>query len=376
MIPCSVVDRHSPLSFLQQRLNYTHQITQPLTFLVENVPQWSKVLHFSPVSSKNITSYANCQGEMSLLEAICQREKQHYDLSVNCTQVLVTNGAFHGISLLTRYLFKPNSRVLCQTPVLDSVEKILRGQGYEIVYFSIDENHNYLDTLQQQMKAGIQLIYLNTPHNPTGQLISSLEWEQLLKLALEYQINIIADLVYDSFIFNGTTPLNPLALQQNWQNLFVVNSLSKNYGAPGLRIGWIATDVSHIDILTSHLEAECIAVCTESQYQAVELIKQGNNELIEKVKADWLFVQQQLLSFPTIRFTIPAGGTQYFVELPVTDVEAFADFMLLEYGLVLVTSGNYMKSQGSYVRIPLGQPREIITQGIDLLSKGLERWHC
>jgi len=370
----SVVDRQSPLSFLQQRLNYTSKIERPLTFLVENVPQWFKILNFSPVLTKNITSYANCQGEMELLEAIRQREAQHYDLQINSDQILVTNGAFHGISLLTRYLFQSGSQVLCQTPVLDSVEKILRSQGYEIVYFSIDENDNYADVLQQQMQAGIRLIYLNSPHNPTGRIISKREWEQLLKWAVQCNIAVIADLVYDSFIFDSSYPLNPLVLQQDWQNLFVVNSMSKNYGAPGLRIGWIITHSLHIAMLTSQLEAECISVCTSSQYQAVELIKWGNSELVTNVTADWLFVQQQLAILPNVDFKAPAGGTQYFVNLPVTDVEAFADFMLVEYGLVLVTSGNYVKSEGAYIRIPLGQARETVVHGIELLAKGLNRW--
>ncbi len=369
----SVVDRHSPLSFLQQRLNYTSKIECPLTFLVENVPQWFKILHFSPILAKNITSYANCQGEMELLEAIRQREAQHYDLQVNSDQILVTNGAFHGISLLTRYLFQSGSKVLCQTPVLDSIEKILRSQGYEIIYFSVNENDNYADVLQQQMQAGIRLIYLNSPHNPTGRIISKAEWEQLLKWAVQCNIAVIADLVYDSFIFDGSYPLNPLVLQQDWQNLFVVNSMSKNYGAPGLRIGWIVTDSLHIAMLTSQLEAECISVCTSSQYQAVELIKQGNSELVTNVTADWLFVQQQLAILPNVDFKAPAGGTQYFVNLPVADIEVFADFMLIEYGLVLVTSGNYVKSKGA-VRIPLGQARETVVHGIELLAKGLNRW--
>lgn len=359
----SVVDRHNPLSFLQQRLNYTTQVKHSLTFLVENVPQWNRVLQFPAIDVKHITSYANSQGETQLLNAICQREFEFYQLVIQPHHVLVTNGAFHGISLLAHYLFRPQAKVLCQTPVLDSVEKIFRGQGYEIVY--VNEPDEYAKVIHE-----VQVIYLNSPHNPSGKVLSKTQWFELLKLAEVYNCYIIADLVYDSFIFDDSAPITPLMLQMDWQNLFVVNSMSKNYGAPGLRIGWIISAATHVDNLTSYLEAECISVCTASQYQAAYLIAQGNQELVDRVKADWLFIKQQLTDLTTINFTIPAGGTQYFVKLPVKDIEAFADFMLVEYGLVLVTSGNYVKSEGA-IRIPLGQPRETIVRGLDLLVNGL-----
>jgi beta-methylarginine biosynthesis bifunctional aminotransferase len=194
---------------------------------------------------------------------------------------------------------------------------------------------------------------------------------QLVELAQERGIKLIVDLVYDSFTFDDVHPPSPLLYSDSWHHLYIVNSMSKNFGAPGLRIGWIISDDANIQTLAGLLERECIAVGGSAQEQAAHLIRLGNQPLVEQVQAGRLAVEQMLQAIPALRFRRPAGGTQFFVELPIEDVEAFADFMLLEYGLVLATTSNYAGLSGAFVRIPMGRQLETVHRALALLSAGL-----
>lgn len=372
-----IVRRDSPLSFLQQRLNYADRLGKPLTYLVENVPAWpEEVVHELPNPHHAWRSYENCQGSRRLLEAVCKREHRHYGLELRPENILVSNGAFHGISLITQSLYRNGTRILCQGPVLESVEKILRMQGYGIEYFRPEAEVAWAHTIGEicRRDLSIRLLYLNLPHNPSGSVISDQDMAELVELAAQLDIYLLVDLVYDSYVFSGGRRASPLSFTDNWQDLYVVNSMSKNYGAPGLRIGWIVSDPANIGALTSRLEAECISVCSAAQEQAAALLERGNAELVQRVQGNWAFVGEQLARLDGARFIAPAGGTQYFPALPVDDVEAFADFMLAEHGVVLVTSGNYVGVEEACIRVPLGYPRNTLSAAVDKLIQGLESW--
>lgn len=372
-----IVKDSSPLSLLQQRLNYTDQHPdREYTWLLENVPKWPQHSLPAPtVTREMVTAYDNCQGKLNLRKAICLREAGHYDLEVVPEQVLVTNGAFHGLSLVTRYLSQGKKGIaLCQYPILDSVEKILHSAGYEIEELKVNGGRLNQVAFAQQCSKGAKLVYLNLPHNPTGEMIASDELAAMLDIARQYGTAVVADLVYDAFLFDGYQAVSPLLCTQEWSNLFVLNSMSKGYGVPGLRVGWVVSTAGHIEQLTSRLEAECISVCTASQQYAAELIAHGNTDLVERVQAHWKFAGELLRQLPEVKFTPPQGGTQYFVEMPVDDVEAFADFMLVEYGLVLVTSGNYCAEPRPCIRFPIGHDKETLEAGLALLRQGLDNW--
>ena len=374
-----IVKSDSPLSLLQQRLNYTDQYPdREYTWLLENVPKWPELSLPAPTVSRNmVTAYDNCQGNTDLREAVCRREAAHYGLAVTPDQVLISNGAFHGISLITRYLGQAGGVALCQYPVLDSVEKLLLSAGYEIQEFHVNDGRLNQEDFASKCSKDAKLVYLNQPHNPLGEMLAPEELRVMLNIAQCHGTVVIADLVYDAFLFEGKQPVNPLLHTQQWDNLYVLNSMSKGYGVPGLRVGWTVSAAQNIEQLTSNLEAECISVCTASQQYAAGLLDHGNVDLVERVQTHWSLVNELLQQLPGAKFTSPEGGTQYFVQMPVDDIEAFADYMLVEYGLVLVTSGNYFAESRPCIRFPIGHKKSVLEKGLVLLKQGLASWqHC
>ena len=376
MVKTTVIDLNSPTSLVVQRLQYAHRFIRHSINITGNTSQWLET-EFDDFNCElsSVGNYPPTQGTSLLIEAICHREFSKYHLKVDPSEALVTNGALHGLSLIFRSLYRPGAVALCQAPVFWCIAELLQTCGYRVEYFSLENNQIDGSSLQEKITENVQVIFVNTPNNPTGEILSKDCFRKLLQLTQSCQASLIADLVYDEFVFEKNQLIQPLSLQGIWQNLYVVNSMSKNFAAPGLRVGWIISSSDNIQSLTALLTEECLGICYPAQQQALTILKRGNQSLVERVVKNRETVDAVLSQMSEIAFEQPAGGLQYFVKLPVQDIEDFADFMLTEFGLVLVTSGTFRACPDGYVRIPLGYPTETILQGIELLKKGLQKWN-
>lgn len=254
----------SEYSILQQRLKYAKScVNKPITVFVENVPEWPEsLLEVIKPDSATLTSYAESNGSVDLINTICQREEQTYKLHLKEENVLITNGALHGLSLIFRSLYQENAVALCHAPVFASVPALLKDCGYHVSLFSTEHGDINISKLSDKCTSNVRLIYVNFPHNPTGEVCSEEVIQGFAKLAEEKNIYVILDFVYDSFVFEGKKLYSPFVFNDNWQYLYTVNSMSKNFGAPGLRIGWIISDGKNIQQLAGRTERECVAICS------------------------------------------------------------------------------------------------------------------
>ncbi|MBD2604042.1 aminotransferase class I/II-fold pyridoxal phosphate-dependent enzyme [Scytonema hofmannii FACHB-248] len=312
-----ITDPNSPYTFFQQRFQYIYRHPErEFTSIVENVPHWpiSPFDTLAPFTTSSIGKYAPCQGQPDLINAICRRENQQYGMSLQHPHVLVTNGALYGLSLIFRDLYQLGSVVLCQAPLLSNIANMLLDIGYQISYFSTPNGTVDIDWLHRNCHPAVRAIYINTPHNPTGDICSSNTVEQLVRLACERKIALVMDMVYDSFVFNCSPIVHPFLCSDQWEHLFVVNSMSKNYGAPGLRIGWIISEPGNIARLGARLDQESIAVCGSAQDKARQLLDVDNNPLVEATLRGKDLIEQSFACHPDIHLT-PAKGAGLFHSL-------------------------------------------------------------
>jgi aspartate/methionine/tyrosine aminotransferase len=147
--------------------------------------------------------------------------------------------------------------------------------------------------------------------------------------------------------------------------------MSKNFGSPGLRVGWIASSPENVAALAGVLERENISVCGPAQDAARALLDGGNAALAARTAAGRQRLGERLAAVDGVRFALPAGGTHLVARLPVADVEDFCDFALVEAGLGLVSSSNYEGVSDPFVRLPLGVPAAVIDEAVGLLDQAL-----
>ncbi|MFE8599262.1 beta-methylarginine biosynthesis bifunctional aminotransferase [Archangium violaceum] len=369
-----IVQPGSPYTGLQQRLMYMQRSPRRAwTNVVENVPCWPVAPGHAAISPGELSSYPMCTGEPALIEAIIRREKRLYGLDLTEGEVLVTGGALHAVSLIFRELARPGATVLCQAPVFTSIGQMFDAYGYRTRFFGSRDGELDADELRAMAREGATAIYVNTPNNPTGVVLSPRALQTLLEISAEYGLRLIVDMVYDSFSFDAHALTLTLLREaaERWGRVYTVNSLSKNYGSPGLRIGWILSAPENLLPLSGLLERECVAISGVSQAQAAYLLERGNAELVEHVRQGREVLMARLARTEGLEVCRPAGGTQAFVRLPVDDVEVFGDYALSRHGLALATRSQYRGVEGPFIRFPLGAPREVAERALELLGEAL-----
>ena len=371
-----IVDSTIPFTVLQQRLRYARQHPQHSYInLVENIPRWPTLPPTGRELPSDLTDYAAAEGDAALIDDICDRERALHGVQVSPTQVLVTNGGMQAASLAFRALAHEGAVALCQAPLLGSIGDLLRQAGFQLRFFATENGHVSPQALEAQL-AGVRLIYVNSPHNPTGEILTRAAWVTLAAAAAARGAALVADAVYDTFVFDDGERGSPLEIIQDPKvPLFVINSMSKNHGMPGLRVGWvICRDEAAIQRMAGRFESECISVSGPAQRRASELLRRGNTALVEHVRTGRAFLHTALRGLPGVQVRAAPGGTQLFVDLPVRDVEAFGDRVLMDLGLILTTAAHYEGTTRQAIRLPTGAPRSTLEAGLALLVRGLERF--
>ena len=339
--------------------------------LVENVPVWpSAPLRrlIPPCDSEE--RYAPSQGLDILLGALRDRGRQQ-GIEVGTESILVTNGAFDALSLVIRHArSRGASRAICAGPVVRNAADMFRAAGLHLVV----EDWATLLTEQawRSMDLGPHhLLYVNTPHNPTGACLDELLARDLVNEQRRRQFTLVFDLVYDAFVHGPVSP-SPLSFVEDWHGVYGLNSFSKNYGAPGIRVGWMITDPTAIRHITAMFESERIAVATGAQFRAVELYEHGNAPLVDRV-AEGRRIVMDWVTRHGLSAVSPGGGSQLWLDLDVGDSERFADFLMAQERLVLTTGANYYPTSARHIRIPIGIPSPSLVEALEIIADARQR---
>ena len=150
--------------------------------------------------------------------------------------------------------------------------------------------------------------------------------------------------------------------------MFAVNSFSKNYGAPGLRLGWLTGARAAVERLTARFELERIAVSTAGQSRAAGLCRHGNAALVARVDAGRRLVERWAAT-NGVPLAPLRGGTQAWLDLDVGDTERFADLLMAMEHTVVTTGANYHPRQPGHIRLPTGLPASRLHESLCGIAK-------
>jgi aspartate/methionine/tyrosine aminotransferase len=157
-------------------------------------------------------------------------------------EVVVTSCAEEGIFLLYHALLRPGDHVIVETPCYESALQVARSTDAEVSQWERRYEDGWahdLDALAGLIRPATRLLYLNQPHNPTGTLMARPVFEDVIGLARAHGLVVFSDEVYRELEHDPADRL-PTACDL-YERAVSLGSISKSYGLPGLRIGWIAT---------------------------------------------------------------------------------------------------------------------------------------
>jgi len=186
--------------------------------------------------------YAPMAGLPALREQVAAKIARSYGRRVSAdTEVTIVPGATQGIFCAIQALIQPGDEVIVFDPCYDSYEPAVELAGGRCVHVPLALPDFAIDwqRLSDALSEKTRLIILNSPHNPSGALISRAELDQLAALIRERDIYLISDEVYEHLVFDGVQHASVLAHDELYPRAFVVSSFGKTYHVTGWKTGYV-----------------------------------------------------------------------------------------------------------------------------------------
>ena len=304
--------------------------------------------------------YAPMTGLPALREQVAAKIARSYGRVISAdSEVTIVPGATQGIFCAIQALIQPGDEVIVFDPSYDSYEPSVELAGGRCVHvplalpgFAIDWQR-----LHDALSDKTRLIILNSPHNPSGALISRAELDQLAALIRERDIYLISDEVYEHLVFDGVQHASVLAHDELYQRAFVVSSFGKTYHVTGWKTGYVvAPPALSAELRKVHQYVSFCGV-TPLQWALADYMAE-HPEHVEELPAFYqgkrdLFCD--LLAGSRFSFTRAAGTYFQLVDYSAIrsdlDDVAMAEWLTREHGVAAIPVSVFYQSPPADMRL-------------------------
>ncbi len=292
--------------------------------------------------------------------------------------ILVTAGAIEANFLLFNALLDPGDHVVVPYPAYQQLFSVPRALGCDVSLWKVgpesDDRYD-ADVLARLIRPNTRLIVVNSPHNPTGSVLSPEGARRVYALAESVGARVISDEVYRWLTVPGGDPIAPPMFEHGPRGISV-GTVSKPFGLPGLRIGWIAApqDVvsacgalrDYISLSPGRLNDAIAQLALRHRARIIE----RNTRIIAanlSATARWIARHATLLSW-----TPPRGGLLALLryQLEISSLE-LADRLATEHGVMLAPGSAF--GYEHHLRIGIGQDPDVFQAGLDAASRCFAR---
>jgi aspartate/methionine/tyrosine aminotransferase len=315
--------------------------------------------------------YTESQGSLAL-----RREIGKLYETIQPEEILVHAGAEEAIFLFMFSAFKEYDHVIVHSPGYQSLAEVARAAGCDVSPWSAREENSWsldLDELRHLMRTNTKAILLNTPHNPTGYLMSRADYEAVHKFAQERQLLLFSDEVYRESEYDPAARL-PAACDLG-DHAISLSVTSKTYGLAGLRIGWIATKNKKIyEKMASLKDYTTICNSAPSEFLA-EVAMRNRAKLVERnvgiIKNNLAIIDDLFARYSDLfSWVRPQAGSMGFPRLLKGNVEEFCDKLVRQAGVLLLPGSMYDDARNHF-RLGLG--RKNLPQAVEKLEEFLSK---
>ena len=303
--------------------------------------------------------------------------------------ILVTTGAIEANFLLFNVLLDPGDHVVAPYPAYQQLYSVPRALGCDVDLWPVRPENDFcfdLDELERLVRPETRLIVINSPHNPTGAILSAADLKRVYDLAQSVDARILSDEAYRWLTIPGSgDPVPPI--YDLGPNGISVGTLSKPFGLPGLRIGWMAAPADIVARCWAMRDYVSLSPGKLNDTLAILALKhrakifERNQTIIAAnlATADvWIAGRAGLLSWKP-----PRGGLlallHYNLDIPSL---ALADRLADSYGVMLAPGSAFGLEY--CLRIGIGQEPAVFAAALervsaclaDLQAKGTARRHA
>ena len=302
-----------------------------------------------------LANYPGTLGEPRLRETISDWLKRRYDLKVDAaTQILPVNGSREALFALAQMVIDPTRSpvVICPNPFYQIYEGAALLAGADVYFVPSDPARNFAidySGVPDAVWAKTQLLFVCSPGNPAGAVMTLAEWKMLFELSDRHGFVIASDECYSEIYFRDEPPLGGLQAaarlkRHDYKNLIAMTSLSKRSNVPGLRSGFVAGDAALIKPFLLYRTYHGSAMSPVVQAASAAAWADEAHVLDNRAKYRAKFAQVTPLLADVMHVALPDAGFYLWAGVPAVfngDDEAFSSQLLAAYNVV-VLPGSYL----------------------------------
>lgn len=313
------------------------------------------------------TGYSNGQGEPDLLRALAERYSTRRGRPISPDQIMCFPGTQTTLYAVLMGLVGAGDEVLLGDPMYATYEGLIAATGATMVPVPLRANAGFrirAEDIADRITPASRVIMLNSPHNPTGAVLSRDDFAQIGALAKAHDLWILCDEVYEDLVFDGVAFASPLDLPDLADRVIVASSISKSHAAPGFRSGWCVGPADFAARLLPLSETMLfgnqpfIADMTAAAIAAGSPVAAGMAERFAR-RAD--MVTARLDGVAGLRVHRPDAGMFALVDVGA-DGEAFALALLEQAGVAVMPGPSFGDALRNWLRLSLTQPDDTIAE--------------
>ena len=289
--------------------------------------------------------------------------------------VLVTVGAIEANYLSIRTILDRGDEIIVMLPNYMQIWGVARNHDYDLKTFSLKENRGWapdLDEIESIVSNNTKLIAICNPNNPTGYCMTEYEMDTIVRIADKVGAWILADEVYSGAEHN--TDHQTPSFYGRYPKVLAIGSMSKAYGLPGLRIGWVTGPAETLDdILARHEYIAISATMLSNKLAALALSKEVRPKIIQRtrdyIRKGYPVLQDWMDSHPGMFQCIPpqAAAIAYArYNLDINSTE-FSERLIKEKSVFVVPGDHF--GMDKFVRISYGLPKEYLNGGLNRIHE-------
>jgi N-succinyldiaminopimelate aminotransferase len=320
--------------------------------------------------------YAPGDGAPELRAAIKDHQKRFYGIALDDSQVIVTAGATEAVAAALLAMVDTGDEVIALEPYYDSyAANIAMAGGLRVpVTLRPPSFRMSLDALRSAVTSRTKLILLNTPHNPTGMMLSLHELQAVAQVAIEHDLIVVTDEVYEHLVYDGAhIPLS--TLPGMFERTLTISSAGKTFGLTGWKVGWATGPAELISALRT--TKQFMTFTNASPLQPAIAVGLGLDDSYYSELASSLRRKRDLLclGLTSIGFEVFKPAATYFVTADISplgysDGLSFCRALPSLAGVVAIPTEVFYDSDAgkSLVRFAFCKRDEVLIEAIDRLG--------
>lgn len=327
------------------------------------------------------THYAPSAGIPRLCEAIASKTRGDYSLEYDSnSEILITVGATEAVFLALMATINPGDEVLLLEPSFICYQPDILLAGGKPIPVPFHEREGFrlnVETVMSHVTERTRALIINSPNNPTGKVFSYDELMELSKLAVERDLLVISDEVYEKIVYDGAKHFCLAAFPGMRERTVVVNSFSKTYAMTGFRVGYA---MGPDELIASMMKVHQFSVaCVDgiSQHAALAALE-GPQDCVDVMVAEFArrrsLMQRRVNEIEGLSSELPQGAFYVFADAHKVKLDStgFSDYLINKGRVAVVPGCAFGQCGEGFVRLSYATAYQQIEEAMDRVEKAVK----